>query len=285
MTDKTLSRIEKTFARLQANQQKALVPFVTTGDPVGVDVADILHGLVAGGADIIELGIPFSDPAADGETIQKASQRAISHGVGYQDTFSAVAAFREKDKDTPIVLMGYLNPAEVHPQKFSGFAQAASESGADAVILVDLSYESGKDYRKALKQANVDLITLVAPTTSKTRLGKMLKSASGFVYYVSMRGVTGNSGAGQSALDAQEIDKRIKNIREKTDLPVCVGFGISDAETAKQMAEIADGVVVGSALVKKLYNAANNNEDVVAEGRAFMAELRAALDTIKSTIK
>lgn len=270
------ARIEQTFAQLAEANKKALVPFITTGDPQGVDVCDLMHALVDGGADVIELGIPFSDPAADGETIQHASERAIANGIGYRDTFAAVQQFRQTNTQTPIVLMGYLNPAEIHVDGFSGFAQAVSSAGADAVILVDLSYESGIDYRKALRAARVDLINLVAPTTSKTRLGKMVKTAGGFVYYVSMRGVTGNTT--NSALDTAEISTAVKHIREKTDLPVCIGFGIKDGETAKVLSEFADGVVVGSALVKLLHETQQKDDNVLAAARDFMATLRTALD-------
>lgn len=270
------TRIAQTFAQLGAANRKALVPFITTGDPQGVSVCNLMHVLVDGGADIIELGIPFSDPAADGETIQHASERAIANGVGYRDTFAAVREFRQENTQTPIVLMGYLNPAEIHADGFSGFAQAASTAGADAVILVDLSYESGIDYRKALRAAHIDLIHLVAPTTSKTRLGKMVKTAGGFVYYVSMRGVTGN--ATDSALDTTEISAAVNRIREKTHLPVCIGFGIKDGETAQALSKFADGVVVGSALVKLLHETQQKNDDVLAAARDFMTMLRTALD-------
>lgn len=269
-------RLDKTFAQLRADGKKALVPFITTGDPHGIDTAEIMHALVAGGANVIELGIPFSDPAADGETIQHASERAIANGVGYKNTFAAVKQFRQQDSDTPVVLMGYLNPAEAHKKGFTGFAQAVSNCGADAVILVDLSYESGADYRKALRNANIDLVNLIAPTTGKTRLGKIVKNAGGFVYYVSMRGVTGNSK--DNGLNTDEIESAVARIREKTALPVCVGFGINDGETAKTIGQYADGVVVGSALVKTLYNVAQLNKNVHEAATAFMHELRHALD-------
>lgn len=269
-------RLSQTFANLKQSGKKALVPFITTGDPHGTEVSELMHALVTGGADIIELGIPFSDPAADGETIQHASERAIKNGVGYRDTFAAVKQFREKDAHTPVVLMGYLNPAEVHPNGFSGFTAAVADAGADAVILVDLSYESGTDYRKALRQNDIDLVNLIAPTTSKTRLGKIVKNAGGFIYYVSMRGVTGNN---QSGLDTQEIDAAVQHIRQKTNLPVCIGFGIKDGETAKTMSQFADGIVVGSALVKQLHETAEQGGDVIGVATDFMQSLRTALDS------
>lgn len=269
------TRFNQTFADLKQADKKALVPFITTGDPQDTDIAELMHALVKGGANIIELGIPFSDPAADGETIQHASERAIANGIGYRDTLNAVAKFREQDDKTPIVLMGYLNPAEVHTEGFSGFANAASKVGADGVILVDLSYESGANHRKMLRQANLDLISLIAPTTSKTRLGKIVKNAGGFVYYVSMRGITGNN---KDGLDTTEIHQATQQIREKTDLPVCIGFGIKDGATAKQLAQYADGVVVGSALVKLLHETSQQNGDVLQIATTFMQSLRDAID-------
>ncbi|MPV85790.1 tryptophan synthase subunit alpha [Ostreibacterium oceani] len=269
-----MNRIETRFAELKSANKKALVPFITTGDPAGVDITELMHALVSGGADIIELGVPFSDPAADGETIQHASERAIENGVSYEDTFAAVQAFRKKNQTTPVVLMGYLNPAEIHQSGFTGYVESAKSAGADGLILVDLSYESGAEYRKSIKSQDIDLINLIAPTTSKTRLGKILKSATGFVYYVSMRGITGAN----KALDNQEIEAAITAIREKSTLPICVGFGISDGDTAKKLAQYADGIVVGSALVKKLYNAQQNNENVLATATAFMQTLRHAID-------
>ncbi|MGY0400104.1 MAG: tryptophan synthase subunit alpha [Ostreibacterium sp.] len=270
-------RLAMTFAKLREKKQKALVPYITTGDPVGIPVVEIMHGLVKGGANIIELGIPFSDPAADGQTIQQAGERAIANGISYKDSLAAVKTFREKNTQTPVILMGYLNPAEIHPKGFVGFSSSVKKVGADAVILVDLSYESGAKYRQTLRHANIDLINLIAPTTTKTRLGKIVKNASGFIYYVSMRGITGNIGKSGS-LNTLEIEKAITRIRAKTDLPICIGFGINTAEVANKVATFAEGVIVGSALVKKLYNAAQNNQDVVAQATAFMAEFRIALD-------
>lgn len=269
------TRFHQTFADLKQAGKKALVPFITTGDPKGTDVADLMHALVKGGANIIELGIPFSDPAADGETIQHASERAIENGIGYRDTLAAVAKFRQTDTETPVVLMGYLNPAEVHEKGFAGFTDAVSNAGADGVILVDLSFESGANHRKILRQSKLDLISLIAPTTSKTRLGKIVKNAGGFVYYVSMRGITGNN---KDGLDTTEIQQATQQIKEKTDLPVCIGFGIKDGKTAKQLADFADGIVVGSALVKQLHDTSQQNGDVLQAATTFMQSLRDAID-------
>lgn len=268
-------RLAKTFSDLANKQRKALIPFITTGDPAKTSTVEIMHALVAGGADVIELGMPFSDPAADGKIIQQAGERAIAAGVGYRHSLDAVTAFRQTNQHTPVILMGYLNPAEVHPKGFKGFATAANEAGVDALILVDLSYESGAIYRRILREFNLDLIQLVAPTTSKTRLGKILKNAGGFVYYVSMRGTTGSA---ETTLDRDEIATAIERIREKSILPVCIGFGISNGETACAMARLADGIVVGSALVKKLYNAEQQGNNTLAVATDFMTELRQALD-------
>lgn len=165
-----MKRIERCFQTLKKNNKKALIPFITTGDPQGTSTVAILHALVEGGADIIELGVPFSDPAADGEAIQHASERALSHGTNYQDVFAAVREFRQSNQTTPLLLMGYLNPVVTHPQGFAGFYEEARHAGADATILVDLSYESGKTERQILRDNDLDLINLVSPTTSTARL-------------------------------------------------------------------------------------------------------------------
>ncbi|MBS9778107.1 MAG: tryptophan synthase subunit alpha [Gammaproteobacteria bacterium] len=267
-------RLANTFSQLGAENKKALIPFITTGDPQGILVHEIMHALVEGGADVIELGIPFSDPAADGPVIQLAGERAIADGIGLHDCLLAVKKFRETDQKTPIILMGYLNSAEAFEEGFSGFCKALSTAEADGVILVDLSYESGVNNRKMLRASNIDLVNLIAPTTSKTRLAKIVKNAGGFVYYVSMRGTTGNG----NDLNLSEIEAAVTAVKSKTELPVCIGFGISDAETAKKMSAYADGVVVGSALVKKLYNAAQENKDVLAEATEFMRSLRQSID-------
>lgn len=268
-------RLSQMFADLQQANKKALIPFITTGDPQNTDIAELMHALVKGGANIIELGIPFSDPAADGPVIQLAGERAIAAGISHHDAFTAVQRFRQDDNKTPVVLMGYLNSAEAGKKGFNGFAKAAHHAGVDALILVDLSYESGAEYRRVLRAEQLDLIYLIAPTTSKTRLGRIVKNAGGFIYYVSMRGTTGNS----EGINNKEIRQAVSAIRQKTKLPVCVGFGISDPTTAKHLSEFADGVVVGSALVKKLYNAAQNNENVLTTATQFMQSLRQALDS------
>lgn len=270
------NRFNQVFTQLQQANKKALIPFITAGDPHKIATNELMHALVEGGANLIELGIPFSDPAADGEVIQHASERAIKQGVSYHNVLHSVTKFREKDQTTPVVLMGYLNPAETHAKGFSGFVKDSVTAGVDGLILVDLSYESGAEYRKILRQHKIDLISLIAPTTSKTRLGRIVKTAGGFIYYVSMRGITGNN---QKGLDSSEIEQAIQHIREKTDLPVCIGFGIKDEETAGQLAKYADGLVVGSALVKLLYNTSQENGDVLQAAKQFMQGLRNAIDS------
>jgi len=277
MINTTPQRIANTFKTLQDQHRKAIIPFITTGDPKGVAIDELMRALVTGGADMIELGIPFSDPSADGETIQRASARAIANGISYHDSFAAIAAFRKSNQHTPVIVFGYLNPAQTHTDGFHGFATALKAAGGDALILVDLSYESGAPYRQVLKDKQINLINLISPTTATERLGHIVKVASGFIYYVSMRGVTGNTN-GKNHLNHREIQQAVEKIRIETQLPVCVGFGITNGETAKTIAKLADGIVVGSALVKKLYNAAHNNDNVLTTAKAFMAELRQALD-------
>ncbi len=255
-------RLAETFANLRENKKKALIPFVTAGDPVGVAVENIMHALVQGGADIIGLGIPFSDPVADGDVIQQASERAIANGVSIETCLSALREFRKKDDTTPVALMGYLNSAEVYAGGFDGFAQALQSAGADAVIMVDLSYESGVKYRKTLRASDIDLINLIAPTTSKTRLGRIVKNAGGFVCYVPMPRTT----------DMTEIAAAVQRIKDKSDLPVCIG--VSDVEMAQAVAVSVDGVVVDSALVERLYDAAQENRNVLAEATEYMVSLR-----------
>lgn len=285
------NRIKARFTHLAQTNKKALIPFITTGDPATPDTVSIMQALAAAGADVIELGIPFSDPVADGAVIQAAGDRAIARGISYRDSLDAVKRFREKDVQTPVVLMGYLNPCEVHLAGFAGFVQDAAAAGVDGLILVDLSYESGEAYRKTVADAGLCLIQLVAPTTSDTRLQHMLKTAEGFVYYVSMRGVTGNEQVGQdgkrkaSVHDDTEIQSAVARIKAHStqDLPVVIGFGISDATRAAAIAPLADGVVIGSALVKKLHQAEQDNKTadaVTTVATQFIQDVRHALDSL-----
>ena len=261
------SRIAACFARLKADQKKALVPFVTAGDPANVSVSDLMHALVAGGADIIELGVPFSDPMADGPVIQRSSERALARKVGLTHIFEHVKTFRSTDATTPVVLMGYLNPIEI--RGVQRFAQEAKAAGVDAVLLVDLPAEEAHDIRNAFAAEQLDLISLLSPTTSDARITHALAHSTGYIYYVSYAGVTGGAQSQQSP-----ISERVQALRAQTRVPVLVGFGIKDAASAKAMGACSDGIIVGSALVEKLADAA----DPCTVATEFMRELRAGLD-------
>ncbi|MEN8174990.1 MAG: tryptophan synthase subunit alpha [Pseudomonadota bacterium] len=266
-----MSRIEQRFASLRSRGRKALIPFITAGDPAPAHTLGLMHALVKGGADIIELGVPFSDPMADGPVIQRASERALEHHVGMGDVLDMVKAFREDDTETPVVLMGYLNPIEV--MGYDAFARAAVAAGVDGVLTVDCPPEEGGGYLDALRGVGLDTVFLVAPTSHEARIRRISAASSGFVYYVSLKGVTG---AGH--LDIGSVRDKVTEIRAHTDLPVGVGFGIKDADTAARMAEIADAVVVGSAIVSRVETNADRPQDVAAELTAFVAGLRAAMD-------
>ena len=264
-----MNRIDTRFAQLKSAGRKALVPFVTAGDPSREATVPVMHALVDAGADVIELGVPFSDPMADGPTIQRSSERALARGVGIDYVFGCVRTFRERDDATPVVLMGYLNPVEIRgPQRF---ARQAAEAGVDGILLVDLPPEEAAEFRDAFEAAGVALILLASPTSSETRLSMLRSLARGYLYYVSFAGVTGAA----DRLDAHAAGERLRAIRASTDVPVVAGFGIRDAASAAAMAVDADGVVVGSALVAALADAA----DPAAAAHAFLAPLRAALDT------
>ncbi|HEY0267863.1 MAG TPA: tryptophan synthase subunit alpha, partial [Methyloradius sp.] len=240
-----MSRIKTCFANLKQNGRKALVPYITAGDPHPRHTVGLMHAMVKAGADIIELGVPFSDPMADGPVIQRASERALVHKVGLRSVLGIVKEFRGQDDTTPIVLMGYANPIEaMGAEKFADMAQSA---GVDGVITVDYPPEESIDFVALLKARDIDPIFLLSPTTELTRIDKIVHQASGFVYYVSLKGVTG---AGN--LDAAEVADRVAAIRLKTDLPIGVGFGVRDAATAKRVGRIADAVVVGSRMVQAI---------------------------------
>lgn len=266
-----MSRIESTFARLRQQGRTALIPFITAGDPHQETTVPLMHVLVENGADIIELGVPFSDPMADGPVIQRASERALAHHTSLHDVLEMVRAFRRTDPDTPVVLMGYLNPIEV--MGYEAFARAAAEAGVDGVLTVDLPPEEGNGLLPALRAQGIDPIYLLAPTSTPERIRRLTAAASGFVYYVSLKGVTG---AGN--LDIGSVADKLAQIRAVTELPVGVGFGIKDAETARAMGEIADAVVVGSAIVARVERHADDPAALQAGVGALVAELRGALD-------
>lgn len=266
-----MSRIQATFARL--NGRKALIPFVTCGDPFADATPEIMHALAAGGADVIELGVPFSDPMADGPVIQKAGERALARGIGLPQVLAAVRTFRQDDQKTPVVLMGYANPVERYDQRHGAgaFIAAAAEAGVDGVLVVDYPPEECADFAAKLKAAGLDLIFLLAPTSTDERIAAVGKIAGGYVYYVSLKGVTG---AGH--LDTASVAAMLPRIRAHVNVPVGVGFGIRDAATAQAVGAVADAVVIGSRLVQILE--AESRTTAAAAAKAFMAEIRAALD-------
>ena len=265
-----MSRIDARFARLRAEGRKALVPFITAGDPSREATVAVMHALVAAGADLIELGVPFSDPMADGPVIQRSSERSLGRGVGTADVFGFVRDFRRDDHDTPVVLMGYLNPVEMRGA--AAYAAQARDAGVDGVLLVDLPPEEAAPTRAAFNAAGLELISLAAPTTSDARLPRLAGEAQGYLYYVSFAGVTG-----ASITDASQVGERCARLRALSPVPVLIGFGIKDAASAAAMAPLADGVVVGSALVEAV-SGASDPADAATRARAFLAPLRAALD-------
>jgi tryptophan synthase alpha chain len=264
------NRIDRRFAELKASSRKALIPFMTAGDPLPEATVAIMHALVQAGADLIELGVPYSDPVADGPVIQHSSERAIERGVGIVQILGWVKQFRERDADTPIVLMGYLNPIEIFG--YERFAKDAVEAGVDGVLIVDVPVEEAATVQP-LRDAGIHEIFLVAPTTTEQRLATIREQAKGFVYYVSFAGITG---AGQ--LDPAAVRERVSLIKRGGDIPVAVGFGVRDAASAVAVAEMADAVVIGSALVAKLAET-KDVETAVACARDFLAPVRAALDS------
>ena len=266
-----MNRIETRFSRLRRSGRKALVPFVTAGDPSLDATVPVMHALVAAGADVIELGVPFSDPMADGPIIQRSSERALSRGAGLSFVLECVRVFRERDPDTPVVLMGYLNPVEI--RGVGRFAGEAAKVGVDGVLLVDLPPEEASEFQDAFSAHAIALILLASPTTSEARMTLLCEQASGYLYYVSLSGVTGAA----ERLDAGAAAARLRTLRRASSVPVVAGFGIRDAVSAAAMAKEADGVVVGSALVAALADA-GDEEDAAERARTFLAPLRLALD-------
>ncbi len=266
-----MSRIASTFSELKTQGKVALIPYITAGDPHPKHTVELMHTLVSHGADMIELGVPFSDPMADGPVIQRASERALVHKVGLSDVLAMVKTFRQKDQETPVILMGYANPIEVlGPVKFADKAKSAD---VDGVITVDYPPEECGEFVKELQAREIDPVFLLSPTTEPKRVELIVSQASGFVYYVSLKGVTGAAN-----LDIQEVTSRVKSIKEKTDLPVGVGFGIRDAATAKATAAIGDAVVVGSRLVQLIES--SSEADLMQNVAALMDELKAAVDSV-----
>ncbi|MCB1866868.1 MAG: tryptophan synthase subunit alpha [Chromatiales bacterium] len=266
-----MNRIERRFQRLREAGRKALIPYLTAGDPHPDQTVRLMRELVAAGADLIELGVPFSDPMADGPVIQRASERALAHGTRLVDVLGMVAEFRRSDSETPVVLMGYLNPIEAMGARV--FSERAVASGVDGVLIVDLPPEEGDDLLPALTEAGLNPIFLISPTTTAARMDRIAAVARGFVYYVSLKGVTGAAN-----LDTAAVTRRIAEIRRHTSLPVGVGFGIRDAESAASVAEIADAVIVGSALVSLVGEYAGRLDELAARLTALLGSMRAAID-------
>lgn len=268
-----MSRIANRLQQLKTAGRKALVPYLVAGDPSPVVTLAALHALVAAGADILELGVPFSDPMAEGPVIQRGHERALQHRVRLRDVLTLVSQFRERDAETPVVLMGYANPIEA--MGYAEFAAQAAAAGVDGILTVDMPPEEGSDLDADLRAVGIDTIYLIAPTTTADRLPGICQRASGYLYYVSLKGVTG-----AAHLDTQAVAERLAAIRAETDKPVCVGFGIKDAASARAIGALADGVVVGSALVERL-GALSPDADagtVEATVQAFLSPLRQALD-------
>lgn len=266
-----MSRIPACFAALKSQGRQALIPYIVAGDPEpGITVA-IMHAMVEAGVDVIELGVPFSDPMADGPVITKAHERALHHNVSLCDVLKMVREFRMKNADMPVVLMGYLNPVEV--MGYAAFAEAAAEAGVDGVLTVDLPPEEADDLVSELRERGLDPIYLLAPTTTPERIRLITEAASGYVYYVSLKGVTG-----AATLDIPEVAKRIETIRTISHLPIGVGFGIKDARTAATVAAHADGVVVGSVLVDRVASLQGNVPAIPAALAGILGEMRQAMD-------
>ena len=283
-----MSRIAATFTRLKAQGRQALIPFVTAGYPFADVTPELMHAMVAGGADVIELGVPFSDPSADGPVIQKAGDKALSFGIGLAQVLEMVRLFRTQNEETPVVLMGYANPVERYNQTrattavpagnadatkvTSPFVRDAAAAGVDGMLVVDYPPEECVDFAAELKAHGMDLIFLLAPTSTDERMAQVAKVASGYVYYVSLKGVTGSA-----TLDTDAVQAMLPRIRAHVSVPVGVGFGIRDAATARAIGKVADAVVIGSKIIQLIES--QPREQVAPTAQAFMREIRNALDS------
>jgi tryptophan synthase alpha chain len=264
-----MSRIPATFEALRGRGRKALIPFITAGDPSLATTVPLMHALVEAGADIIELGVPFSDPMADGPAIQRSSERALKQHTNLKGVLGAVRQFRAQDARTPVVLMGYANPIEA--MGAARFAAAAAEAGVDGVLVVDYPPEEGSELLAELKQRGIDSIYLLSPTSEDARIQQVGRVASGYVYYVSLKGVTG-----ASHLDLAEVGQKIPQIQSYIKLPIGVGFGIRDGETARAVAKLSDAVVIGSRLVQEIEK--STPEQVIGNIRSLVGGIRRAMD-------
>jgi tryptophan synthase alpha chain len=268
-----MSRIQTTLDKLRAEGRKALIPYVTAGFPYANITPDLMHAMVQAGADIIELGVPFSDPMADGPVIQKAGEKALTYGIGTAQVLEMVKTFRSKDTTTPVVLMGYANPVERYNQKHgaNSFVQHASAAGVDGVLVVDYPPEECEEFAATLKAHHMDLIFLLAPTSTEQRMAQVGRLASGYVYYVSLKGVTGSG-----MLDTAAVAQAIPRIKQHVKVPVGVGFGIRDAASAKAVGAVSDAVVIGSKIIQLIED--QPHEKVCGVAAQFLREIRSALD-------
>lgn len=266
-----MSRIASTFEALKKQGRKALIPFITAGDPEPKLTLALMHALVEGGADVLELGVPFSDPMADGPVIQRSSERALKHGVSLKDVMKFVHEFRAANASTPVVLMGYANPVEA--MGLERFAEAAKAAGVDGVLVVDYPPAEAQPLVELLDARGLDTIFLLSPTTTDARLEEVARLGRGYLYYVSLRGVTGASN-----IDLADVAARVQRVRELTSLPVGVGFGIRDAQSARAIGSAADAVVIGSALIEVIEKAPRDK--AARQAAAFLVPIRAALDEI-----
>ena len=264
-----MSRIQSRFALLREKGRKALIPYITAGDPAPALTVPLMRALVEAGADILELGVPFSDPMADGPVNQRSAERALANGVGLADVIGMVREFRKQDPDTPIVLMGYANPVEAMGSE--KFLAAAKDAGVDGVIVVDYPPEEAAPFAALAKSSGIDAIFLLAPTSTPSRIEQVARIGSGYLYYVSLKGVTGAAG-----LDLSDVEKRIPLLRAATKLPIGVGFGIRDAQSARRVADVADAVVIGSRIIQEIEAA--GPDQAVSRVRELIRPIRSALD-------
>lgn len=268
-----MSRIAPTFARLREQKRKALVPYITAGFPFADITPELMHGMVAAGADVIELGVPFSDPMADGPVVQRAGEKALAMGVGMKQVLQMVRSFRERDDTTPVVLMGYANPVErydlVHGQ--DAYIRDCADAGVDGLLVVDYPPEECESFAAKLRAQGMDLIFLLAPTSTEARMKQVSRVASGYVYYVSLKGVTG---AGH--LDTAAVEEAMPRIRKNVEIPVGVGFGIRDAATARAIGRVADAVIIGTKIIQIVEHLPR--PEIIPALSSFIGEVRAALD-------
>ena len=264
-----MSRIQATFKSLKNKKEKALIPFFTAGDPHPDKTVEIMHALVESGADMIELGIPFSDPMADGPVIQRASERALKNNVGITTTIKLAAEFRKNNKITPLILMGYANPIEAIG--IDNFVSLIKDADIDGVITVDYPPEESEQFVRRLKENNIDSIFLIAPTTNDNRIKLIINQATGFLYYVSLKGVTGSVN-----IDIKQVAQKVQNIKEFTNLPIGVGFGVRNAKTAKEVSLISDAVVIGSRIVQEIED--SNGADLINNIKNLMVEMKNSIN-------